>query len=97
MILAAPTGKKCPYCSHITYDTYPISGNTINGQVWSDGKRYYPMWKKVSPIVKCNKCMKYYFSADAKIIPSKYRTWWDWAFGEHVFDNIDNIFKDDQA
>ena len=88
MILSAPTGIECPYCSHIIYEVYPISGNTINGKMWSDGKKYYPMWIKPLSVVKCIGCERYYFTADAKKIPSKYRNYIEYLEAEWDLENF---------
>lgn len=43
-----------------------ISGNTFGGCQWSDTKRDYPMLPSVSPVQKCPKCGKYYFTGECE-------------------------------
>ncbi|MBP5516132.1 MAG: hypothetical protein J6X86_04190 [Bacteroidales bacterium] len=57
---------KCPFCGEEKEVLTLLSGNTCNGQQWSDMKSIYPMLPKVSPIQKCPSCGKYYFTKDAE-------------------------------
>lgn len=92
MKLSAPTGKECPYCSHVTYKIYHTFAHLDNKTLWSDGKSYYPNFIRHSSIEKCEGCGKYYFLSDARTIKSKYDDLLEWMFAEK---EIDRIFKDE--
>ena len=55
---------RCPHCDR-TKSLYALaSGNTINGEIWSDSRKYYPMLPKPHPIQKCIHCGHYFFFND---------------------------------
>ena len=57
---------KCPFCGEEKEVLTLESGNTFDGQQWSDARRIYPMLPQVSPIQKCPSCGKYFFTEDAE-------------------------------
>ena len=69
MMPGPPLRKECPYCHEVKELLSLISGNTFNGEQWSDTKSIYPMLPHNSEIQKCPSCGKYYFLSDAKTLP----------------------------
>lgn len=49
----------CPFCSQNKPILSLMSGNTFGGELWSDGRAFYPMLPKISAIQKCPNCGKY--------------------------------------
>ena len=66
MIPGPPELLKCPFCGDEKKVLTLLTGNTLQGQQWSDTRSFYPMFPQVSPIQKCPSCGKYYFTKDAK-------------------------------
>ena len=56
----------CPFCGGKKGVITLLSGNTFDGTVWSDTRRYYPMMPELSPIQKCPHCYKFYFIDQAE-------------------------------
>ncbi|MGM9815661.1 MAG: hypothetical protein ACI304_01210 [Lepagella sp.] len=56
----------CPFCGSKKGVITLLSGNTIDGTVWSDTRRHYPMMPELSPIQKCPHCSKFYFIEQAE-------------------------------
>ena len=56
----------CPFCGGKKGVITLLSGNTLDGTVWSDTRRYYPMMPELSPIQKCPHCYKFYFIDQAE-------------------------------
>ena len=52
---------KCPHCGKTKPMLSLMSGNTLGGELWSDGRTIYPMLPRISAIQKCPKCGKYSF------------------------------------
>ena len=55
-----PMQLTCPHCGKPKYLLSLISGNTIEGEVWSDTRDWYPMMLKTSWIQKCPHCSRYF-------------------------------------
>lgn len=68
MILANPYILKCPHCSGLMRVSSIISGNTFGMTQWSDLKSYYPMFRRVSPVLRCSVCERYFLSRDGQIV-----------------------------
>lgn len=49
----------CPYCNKTRPMLSLSSGNTIRGELWSDGREIYPMLPHISVIQKCPHCGEY--------------------------------------
>ena len=56
----------CPHCQGKKEVLSLASGNTFNGQMWSDTKTVYPMLPKVSFVQKCPHCGGYYLLSRQK-------------------------------
>ena len=50
---------KCPHCGKTKPMFSLMSGNTLDGELWSDGRTIYPMLPRISAIQKCPSCGKY--------------------------------------
>ena len=59
---------RCPYCNGEKELMSLISGNTFGMDLWSDTRRFYPMFPELSSIQQCPCCHKYYFLEDAKLL-----------------------------
>lgn len=66
MLPGNPDLLKCPFCGEEKEVMTLLSGNTVNGQQWSDVRSIYPMLPHVSPIQKCPSCGKYYFTSNVE-------------------------------
>ncbi len=60
IISDSPTQLTCPHCGEPKYILSLVSGNTLEGEIWSDTREWYPMLLKTSWIQKCPYCSHYY-------------------------------------
>jgi len=67
----APTKLTCPHCGKSKYIESLLSGNTFGARLWSDSKRFYPMWHSPSPVQQCPHCGGFFFFSDSN--PLNYR------------------------
>ena len=58
------TQLTCPHCGEPKYLLALASGNTFDGEVWSDSRQWYPMMLEPSIIQKCPHCSHYYYYYD---------------------------------
>ena len=61
-----PLLLKCPFCGNEKEVLTLLSGNTFQGQQWSDCRRKFPMLPEVSSIQKCPSCGMYYFTDEVE-------------------------------
>ena len=66
MTIGPPCRLTCPHCGAYKHIYSIMSGNTFNGTVWSDTKKYFPMLLSTSLIQRCPECEAYYFYEDGK-------------------------------
>lgn len=59
MIPAPAQLYACPHCGKRKPMLSLISGNTLYGELWSDGRGIYPMLPSLSAIQKCSRCGRY--------------------------------------
>lgn len=91
-----PLRLTCPHCGKEKYIRTILSGNTIGGRCWSDGRWYYPMLKRPSPYQKCPKCRHYFLLAESnptivKLTTPKFDFSFDRPIGELFADPIDDF------
>ena len=60
IISDSPTQLTCPHCGEPKYILSLVSGNTFDGEVWSDTREWYPMLIEPSWIQKCPHCSRYF-------------------------------------
>lgn len=60
MIIGNTQILTCPFCGKEKEIMSLASGNTIDAELWSDGKQIAPMLPEISYIQKCPHCEKYY-------------------------------------
>lgn len=58
----------CPYCGKPKYLSVLLSGNTFYSDYWSDSFVFHGMLPQISPILKCESCGKYYFTAQQTLL-----------------------------
>ena len=58
------TQLTCPHCGEPKYLLALASGNTFEGEIWSDSRQWYPMLLTPSSIQKCPHCSHYFFYDD---------------------------------
>lgn len=51
----------CPYCGKTKAMFSMLSGNTFNGEFWSDFSQSFPMYPIISKIQRCPHCSKFSF------------------------------------
>lgn len=68
MLPANPNILKCPHCNRLMRISSIMSGNTIGMTQWSDAKSVCPMLPRVSPVLRCPVCEKYFFYRNEQII-----------------------------
>jgi len=64
MILGPGLISNCPSCHAAFLQQDLISGNTINGMYFSDGKNHFPMLPDLPKFVRCEACQAFFWLKD---------------------------------
>lgn len=58
----------CPVCTFPGKKNSLISGNTFRVELWSDGKKKFPMLPEFPHLVRCRKCKSFFFTREKDAI-----------------------------